>query len=495
VNWDLLIDEDALAALLPAEYAHYARSAKVGLVVFLSGLPGAIQQSLLDEQLGMDATATLSERLGLLARGCPVLHKLGQVLARDHRLAEELREQLRPLESLPPTVDRATIERDLANELGPLADYGISVTEPPLAEASVAVVVPFRYTAHDGPSDGVFKVLKPGIEERLELELDLLGHAGSRLDELSTELAIPQLDYRDTFEQVRQKLQSEIRLDLEQIHLAEAAAIYADNDDVQIPVLFECCTPRVTAMERVFGEKVTDHRLGSQSERHRLASVIAESLLAQPIFSPASQALFHCDPHAGNLMLTRDGRLAILDWSLAGRLGDPERIAMGQILLGAVTLDAARIAAVLERLDIRQQINFSALQRVIGDWLQKICCGVFPGLSWLVGMLDEATQWARLRMSADMVLFRKSLLTVEGVINDLRADRFELDNAFLHASFEAFGRDLPLRWFSLPGSRAYATRLSNLDLTMTFLQWPIALVRYWQTPWQSFLQRCNQTVA
>lgn len=480
-----------MAALLPAEYAHYARSAKVGLVVFLSGLPDSIQQSILAEQLALGASATLSERLGLLARSCPVLQKLGQILARDHRLAEELREQLRPLESLPPTVDRPTIECDLVNELGPLESRGITITGPPLAEASVAVVIPFRSNAEGVPRDGVFKVLKPGIEERLELELELLGRAGSRLDEVSAELVIPQLDYRDTFDQVRHKLLSEIRLDLEQDHLTKAAAVYADNEQVQIPVLFECCSGRVTAMERVFGEKVTDHRLDTQSERHRLANLIAESLLAQPIFSPTSQAMFHCDPHAGNLLLTHDGRLAILDWSLVGQLGESERVAMGQILLGAVTLDAARIAAVLGQLDIRRQLNHSALRRVIDNWLQKICRGMMPGLTWLVGLLDDATHSARLRMGADMMLFRKSLLTVEGVVNDLRANHFELERAFLCAALEAFGRDLPLRWISLPTSRAYATRLSNLDLTTTTLQWPMAIMRYWQLQQQAFLQGRN----
>ena len=89
-------------------------------------------------------TATVSERLGLLARSCPVLHKLGQVLARDQRLAAELRHELRQLESLPPTVDLETIRAILADELGPLERLGITLLPPAIAEASVAVVIPFR---------------------------------------------------------------------------------------------------------------------------------------------------------------------------------------------------------------------------------------------------------------------------------------------------------------------------------------------------------------
>jgi ubiquinone biosynthesis protein len=492
VSWSVLIDEEALAALLPAKYAPYARAAKEGLVVFLSGLPETIQESILAEQAALPATATLSERLGLMARSCPALHKLGQVLARDHRLAEELRSELRPLESLPPSVDLDSIKRDLTSELGPLEDRGITLNEPPLAEASVAVVVPFQQDAGSClPRDGVFKVLKRGIQERLQLELELLGRVGSRLDELSADRAIPQLDYHDTFAQVRDKLLCEIQLEHEQKNLAEAAIIYANNADVQIPTLFEHCTPRVTAMERVFGEKVTEHRLDSQSKRRQLANTLAHALVMEPIFSPSAQAMFHSDPHAGNLLLTHDGRLAILDWSLVGHLGEAERTAMGQIVLGALTLDAARVEAVLSRLDTRQQLNHAALRNVIGEWLQKLFRGTLPGLNWLVGMLDDATQFARLRLHADMMLFRKSLLTIEGVINDLRADSFQLEDAFLCASLEAFRRDLPYRWLSLPTSRAFATRLSNLDLTTTALNMPIAMARFWQTEWLKFLQQQN----
>jgi hypothetical protein len=52
----------------------------------------------------------------------------------------------------------------------------------------------------------VFKVLKPGIEERLDQELGLLGRVGSYLDERRHEFGIPHLDYEEVFERLRQKL-------------------------------------------------------------------------------------------------------------------------------------------------------------------------------------------------------------------------------------------------------------------------------------------------
>ena len=75
----------------------------------------------------------------------------------------------------------------VARELGPLERLGIRLVPPAIAEASVAVVIPFdarpQEDGHNCKRRGVFKVLKPGIEERLDLELDLLGRVGSHLDE------------------------------------------------------------------------------------------------------------------------------------------------------------------------------------------------------------------------------------------------------------------------------------------------------------------------
>lgn len=479
MSWDLLIDEDALALLLPDAYAHFARPVKESLVVFLSGLPEAWQEEILAQQAALPASATVAERLGSMARSCPVLHKLGQALARDQRLAAELRYQLRQLESLPPTVPLETIEEVLSRELGQLESRAVVLQPPAIAEASVAVVIPFRESRDREARQGVFKVLKPGIEVRMEIELDLLGRVGSHLDERCHELEIPPLDYRDTFEQVRHKLASEVRLDEEQRHLAEARTCYTDDPDVLIPQLLDLCTPRITAMQRVVGVKVTDHNLDSLEEKRRLARLIMRSLITWPVFSRADRALFHSDPHAGNLLITDDQRLAILDWSLVGHLGERERIAMGQIMLGALTLNADRIVDVLEELGERSLVDRTALNEVVRDALRWIRRGQFPGLTWLVGLIDEAAHKARLRVGADLTLFRKSLLTLEGVIAELGADGFSIDEAAMSKFLGHIGNELVHRWYTHPASREFATRFSNIDLAATLISSPLAIPRFW----------------
>jgi ubiquinone biosynthesis protein len=468
--------------VVPDEYAGYRRPVQGALAVFLEGLPADHQATILADQASLPSTASAAERLAQLARSCPALHKLGQTLARDRRISTELRSHLQELESLPPSVPLASIEDVLLRELGPLDRLGVQIDPPALAEGSVAVVIPFRYVGgaeRNGPRAGVFKVLKPGIEERLEQELQLLERVGSYLDEVCEELGIPQISYRQAFEQVREKLRHEVRLDLEQRHLALAHTTYADDARIHIPELFEHCTRRITAMERVYGRKVTDHDLRAAGDSQELAELVVAALLARPIFSKNGETLFHGDPHAGNLLLTDEHRLAILDWSLANALSEQQRIAFMQVMLGAVTLDTVRIASTLVDLAEPQRVDLPLLMSIVRGRLKHIRQGELPGLTWLTGLLDETVQKGSLRFDSDLLMLRKTVYALEGVITDIGAESHCVDTVLLSEFVTHLAYEFPYRWLAFPVSREFPTRLSNADLAELMLSFPLTATRYW----------------
>jgi ubiquinone biosynthesis protein len=493
LDWNLILDEIALADVFPGEYARFVRPIREGLIVFLEGLPESHQTEILVRQSALPPDTTISHRLAALARDCPVLHKLGQVLARDQRLAPQLREHLRELESLEPTVSKVTISQIIEQELGPLNRLGIRLAPPAIAEASVAVVIPFEPVEEKrtrGKRVGVLKVLKPGIEERLGLELELLGHVGSHLDERCEELKIPRLDYEESFEQIREKLANEIRLDHEQQHLVEAARFYADEARVHIPAVLEFCTPRVTAMERICGWKVTDHHLVGRCRRRQLADVVVRAMIARPMFSLAPHPIFHGDPHAGNLFLTDENRLAILDWSLVGSIDHRERVAIAKIIQYAVMFEPTGIAGVLENLSERKPIDRPNLVAVVERAIRRVRQGTLPGLNWLVELLDDAVHTAGLRAGADLMVLRKSLHTLEGVVAEIAGPAFRIDDVLLADFLGHFAAELPRRFVAPLESREFATRLSNLDLAQAWLASPLALARFWMRQSFDMLNAC-----
>ncbi len=474
IDWNLLIDESAIASVLPGKYSRFARPVRDALEVFLTGLPITRQQDVLAAQAALPPTATMAIRLTKLATMCPVLHKLGQVLARDQHISHELRQQLQTLESLPPSVDEKTIEQVLTAELGSLDGLGIQLEFPAIAEASVAVVVGYRH----GTTHGVLKVLKPGIEQRLDEELALAERVGAHLDQRCDELGIPHLNYQDTFQLVRDKLRCEVRLDLEQEHLVQAAKFYEGEPRVQIPQLLPHCTSRVTAMEHIEGVKVASEACTSRGEKDRLAGVLAEALVARPIFARDAAALFHCDPHAGNMLATHDGRLAILDWSLTGTLDERERVAIVQVMLAAVTLQPDAIAGILADLADNEP-NLPELCGVADAWVRQIRQGALPGFTWLVGMLDDAVQTGGLRLGTDLMLFRKSLHSIDGVMRDLGANTTKMDCVLLEQFLRHSISEWPRRWLSEPLTRDFATRLSNFDVLRGMMDLPPTIVRFW----------------
>lgn len=151
MDWKRIIRDEELSALVHAEYLPFVPAIRAGLAFFLGGLPEPDQQTLFLRLARAGVQVSLSRRLGILARGSPVLHKLGQILARNQRLAPNLRHELQQLEWLPPTLSKAEIETALVQEIGPLDQHHILLAPVPLAEASVAVVIAF--TTHLSNND------------------------------------------------------------------------------------------------------------------------------------------------------------------------------------------------------------------------------------------------------------------------------------------------------------------------------------------------------
>jgi len=478
-----------ISPLVPKRYAAYRPLIAEALLFFVQHLPPHRLANILVEQHALPHDATMSERLAAFLRHCPTLHKLGQVVARDRRLAPELRQHLQALESMEPKTAVAAMAEDIRRELKDLSESDIRLEPDALAEASVAVVVPFSRsrTNNSDLSEGVLKILKPGIEECLGEELEVWTALSTFIDERCEYHRVPTLRYAETLETIRELLGNEIRLDLEQQHLAEASRFYANATDVKVPELLPYCTPRITAMERIRGHKVTECRYLPQDSRHKLASLVVEALIARPVWMPTDASLFHADPHAGNLFFTDDERLAILDWSLVGHLGKQERIHTMQIVLGALTFDAKRIAQAISAM-ARSTPHEQALRQVVDKALGRLYREQrVPGFRWLLNLLDDAMLGAGLRFGEDLLLFRKSVLTIEGVVADV-SERDSLDWALPIAAIRQFSRELSSRAFALPTSRQFGTHLSNLDLLSLYWKVPSTATRFWKHVWGNWLR-------
>ena len=475
----LLRDELVRADLLPPIYHRYRPLLADGICFFLERLPAARLRRIFLEQSRLAASTSTAQRIIVLLHHLPTLHKLGQVVARNRRLNRDFRAWLQRLESFEPRTSAAAIVRLLDREFSGWRKAGIKLGPEALAEGSVAVGAPFTWKggADGEPGEGVFKLLKPGIQSRLTEELRIWAALADFIEEDCQRYHLPKLDYRETFDLVRDLL------------------VHESIDSVVIPALLPFCSPRMTAMTRLHGITLTAGLERGDPSAQALAPQVAEALVAAPMFSSRSAALFHGDPHAGNLFITTGGRLGILDWSLAGHLQKSDRVGLVQLLLGALTFDERRMQHALAALS-RDTARPAAVADVLSHSLRELRWGTRAGVAWLTRLLDSVVTQARARFPANLLLFRKSLLTLEGVMADLSGeDEAAGDESLDRALFAALSRQLitewPRRFYSPLNSRAFNTSVSNVDLVSLFSSGPAVFARYWAETWRDLLDRSS----
>jgi ubiquinone biosynthesis protein len=465
-----------MKALLPECYAHYRPVVRESLIFFLTRLSHQRKMAIYADQAWMPPHSSPSDRLVALLRHCPTLHKLGQVMARNRELSLDLRRNLQKLESLPP----ATSLSQLMPALKAIGEPFIEklAMEEPLAEASVAVVLPFSCPPDRSfPAErGVIKILKPGIQERLTEELALWPELGDYLEERCRVHEIPRLDYRDTLESVRTLLLDETRLDLEQAHIERAGSFYRDVEDVQIPRLFPWSGPHLTAMEYITGHKVTDVSHLPPPVSEALARCLIRSLVARPFWSMDPQALFHGDPHAGNLFLTIEGRLALLDWSLIVELSKRRREELMQVMLAGLMLHEHRLCRAIAAL-ARSEVEAETLRELARQSLRLVRQGAFPGFAWLVQMMDRAMTEYHLSFPDDLVLFRKAVFTLTDVVADISGD-LSADRLLFTSAQEQLVGELPMRATEPSLSRSFGSHLASFDLLEAWSTLPLRAGRY-----------------
>ncbi len=411
-------------------------------------------------QLELPPRTPPEKRLLALVARMPALQKIGQVLARNPRIPERLREALTELENGISDVTAAEVRGVIDRELrGRMTKFAIRVDRRILSEATVSAVIRFTWkNPRRERHSSVFKVLKPHIPGCFAEDLALLRQLGAYLSaaERGYGFAAPDVDQMLT--EVRLLLEHELDFTREQATLAEAARTYRGTLGVRVPRVYpSLCTPRITAMSEENGVKVTDAVPRSPRRRKRMAEELIEALIAAPLFSAEANSTFHADPHAGNLLYHSPSReLIVLDWALAERLSLQVR---RQLVLLAVMISLQNregVRAAIRSLrrgaarNIRQE---KALDAEIDRFFAELPKGRRPGMLDAMRLLDRLALRGVL-FTAPLFLFRKSLFTLDGVIHDLAGSEVRIDQVIVRyfltrwaASLGLFYSPLTLRDF------------------------------------------------
>ncbi|MBZ5599396.1 MAG: hypothetical protein LAO03_21405 [Acidobacteriia bacterium] len=445
--------------LVPKLYAKWRPVVRDAMLFMLSHLSTARLAPKLVEQMDLPSGTSPEARLLRLIAKVPGLQKLGQVLARNRHLRGSLRKALSELENGISDVSAGEIRAIILEELGSRLERCAVELEPVLlCEASVSAVVRFTWFNPDlgGRERGVFKVMKPYIPacfaEDMELLARLATHLGSRHRSGSSQHVLS-----DTFNDVRRLLQHEVEFSREQATLLEASRFYSSVPGVCVPRLIQpLCTPTITAMTEQHGKKITNAVARMPAWRRvQVSQQLIETLVAAPLFAPTGDVMFHADPHAGNLLYDkRSGELVVLDWALTQHLSHDQRRHLALLFLMMALRDPVGVSNAIHGLSQKGRRRKRSQERVIREhvtrFIDQLPLARLPGAVDAMNLLEDIA-WKGIRLQTPLLLFRKVLFTLDGILHDIAAPDLTIESVIARHILQGWLTDL--RTFGSPLSR------------------------------------------
>ncbi|MGD1078318.1 MAG: AarF/UbiB family protein [Candidatus Sulfotelmatobacter sp.] len=415
-------------ALVPETYKQWRPPVRDAMMFVVTRLSPARLAPKLLEQLELSPKTPAEVRLLRLIAKVPGLQKLGQVIARNQHLHPALRRALAKLENGIRDVQPEDIRAMVQRGLGPrVATFSVEISSTILKEASVSAVVRFTWRNPDtGRRErGVFKVLKPHIPEYFAEDMDYLQGLAQYFGDRHHTYGFAAHLIPDTFRKVRRLLRHEVNFAREQKTLMEAGTLYRSFPGVRIPrVIQPLCTPTITALTEEQGIKVTSAAARLPvAQRRKVAEQLVEALVAVPLFSATEDAIFHGDPHAGNLLYNNHtGELVILDWALRERLSREQRRHLALLFLMVTLRDPVGTSNEVRALSQHPIRMTSPRGRRVRESVTKFLDAMPPSrmASGADAMrLLERVALQGVKFPSSLIMLSKVMFTLEGILGDI----------------------------------------------------------------------------
>ena len=372
--------------------------------------PGAATE--VSEKPMADELARDLERLG------PTFVKVGQLLStRADLLPVAYLEALSRLQDQVEPFSFAEVERIVTEDLGVRISKAFAEFEAtPLAAASLGQV--HRATLRDGRMVAV-KVQRPGIREQIVEDLEAFTEIAQLLDCHAEAGRLYQ--FEKMVGEFRKTLLRELDYRQEAQNLSTLRENLQEFPRIFVPApVDDLTTSRVLTMDYVFGQKITS--LSPLSRMEIDGAGLAEELHRAYLKQILIDGFFHADPHPGNVFLTDDGRLALLDLGMVGRMSPGMQENLLKLLLaisdGKGEEAADRAAEIGEKLETFDEVEF---RRQVAELVAVYQSAKVEEIQIgrVVMQVSRAAGEAGVRLPPELTMLGKTLLHLDEIARTL----------------------------------------------------------------------------
>jgi predicted unusual protein kinase regulating ubiquinone biosynthesis (AarF/ABC1/UbiB family) len=351
----------------------------------------------------------------------PTFVKLGQLLSsRVELLPAAYLEALARLQDEVEPFGFAEVEKIVSSELGVRMSKAFATFEDqPMAAASLGQV--HRATLRDGRAVAV-KVQRPGIREQMVEDLEAIEDIAEFFDK-HTELG-RRYEFCQMLEQFRRSLLQELDYRLEATNLTTIREQLRSFTHIVVPApIADYTTSRVLTMEFVPGKKITE--LSPLVQMDFDGAALAEELFRAYLEQILVHGFFHADPHPGNVFITPDHRIALLDLGMVGRILPKLQENLMQLLLAIAEGHGEEAANIAIKIG-EQKEDFQSKQfvRRIGEIVaqQKTATVEELQVGRLVLEVTQTSAESGIRVPAELAMLGKTLLNLDQVGRALAPD-------------------------------------------------------------------------
>ena len=353
----------------------------------------------------------------------PVYVKLGQLLStRPDLLPGRYVDTLTDLQANVPPVPWGEVEILIRQELSqPLESVFSDIDRNAIAAGSIGQV--YRAVLANGQQVAL-KVQRPGIDAVVAQDISLI----NSLAELASRTEFGKnFDIVGLAEEFSNALQAELDFTseaeyTEQLRTNLIGSEWFDSSKLVIPQVYNSLTTtRLLTIEWLDGVPILNANLpqirdgkDEATQRYEITTLLFKAFFKQVYID----GFFHADPHPGNIFYLQDGRLAILDCGMVGRLDPRTQQILTEMLLAIVDLDGRRCSQLtLELAEGGQQVDLNQLTNDYDRMLRKYYNRSISQINFseVIYEVLQVSRNNKIRLPSNMGLYAKTLANLEGV--------------------------------------------------------------------------------